>query len=1333
MNRGALFVSDGDSSDYDHVDIFSLEAASAGDRAVSGASGSRLAEDPLSAGAASQLYSSSVRSSTSAVQLPGSSIVTATRRNLSQLFGAGPALLKAPATASSQLTPSATRTTATGTAANGTAAGAGSAAKEATTFFAPRFDYDGSSGTGIASGTAAAFAVARGEAAAGLITAEHAVVQAYRDSLCSGTCMLALCVPPAASAETASAASPPPSAAVRRHLSHERQEAGSASNAAVGSPTLMLTSINRQVLCRVALGATDAVFASESLQLRQDAAQPQYLTFFDDGRAGIRGSNSRSAGGGGSSGCWWTCMFPDRDKASRFLVSAYTIAQYAAALAKRTGTTSVPVPSVRTLPSPPPSKTEKAAVGPAGGAPRVVRPDMPATMCWQAWELRRVSKQTLYCVPGRCIEVVPPSTPQTVAATDGTLWDAVAAALVGMQEGESRLVFLTPEDTRVRQPRSQADPRRSNRSDSNALQRALDTPVVVYMTCLQVASSPISAPAPSTPAAAGDLALPLPPPPPPAPATAAAAVTAPPPAAAPSQPPHAVDALSTNALLQQFLLHLLQQQPPQQSSASASHQGPSQEAWESVERTLAGVRAQLGSLHEKIDRLDIEAKLQHNNTELERAMRRVVGLAPQEAVAVEDSLKDREALLASIELYRHKFEEANANYQRALEAVGRSSDRAQALERDLHVQQDLWARQRKDEAEQTRLRLVERDARHRDELERVSEKRYAEGKSDGHAAGYREGRQATLLEVEGSSTGGSGGSVVAEWRAKLMAKEQEVTALQMALQDAKFRHERDRRQLRAEIDVLSELNEKLQHLQANADVRVPEETVQQQCKRVKRTLNAVYSQVEGKLLLLSSLPLHSRSKNPRSSPTVDEGGSGEKTCEALGAGGTDITAAVAVDDVLAIITEAIRSEAQAAVAQIRCDEAQRTAKNAKLRELTVARCGEQQQTPASHYGHPPSTSSVFLADYEAQEEVRGPEIEHSSAAKRAPATPPPPPLPPVHTAASRDELAAVAAALLPEVAQAASVKASASESAVGAAEDAFRGGGRACEGTAVTRVTGLPAAAEEPSYSEAGAKVSSDKNGGADSASHPLYSAPALADFDATATSSMLCPSAGEKSATGVPDVGDNSPRTASSCPATARIAESEVLAGAGDREALLSNVGDSTGDASHAFPSSAIVAADAAAAARASASRSSSPGVVEEEQLVPTPSAAVATSATSASSPARMGADNQFMTHRTHAELDVVHAVDISSAHTSRRSTSSLSSSSSTPAKPSRMATRLPADAPASPPPPALSNTASLVHAAAGRAAPSSDAQFFSSPSAALRDWQGSLLFSSPPSTGGE
>ncbi|KAG5484093.1 hypothetical protein LSCM1_05948 [Leishmania martiniquensis] len=1314
MQRCALFTSDSDdNSNDDDAGVFSLAAARAGDRAVSGASGSRLAEDSPAASAASQLYSSSVkrdRNSTEVMQLPEPSIVTATRRNLSQLFGADPARLKMPGAASSQLPPSTTPTTVAVNASNGVAFEAGDASAEAATFFAPRFDYDSSGGRCMASGAAAGVAAASGEAAAGLITAEHAVVQAYRGSLCSGTCMLALCVPPASPSETASSASSPPSVAVRRHLQHEKQGAGAGSNAAAGCPVLMLISINRQVLCRIALDATDAVFAGASLQLRQDAAQPQYLTFFDDGRVGIRGGNSsqRSAGGGGSSGCWWTCMFPDRDKASRFLVSAYTIAQYSAALAKRVGTTPVPIPSVRTLPTPPPSKTEKAVAELVGGAPGVVRADVPALMCWQTWELRRISRQTLYCVPGRCIEAVPPSAPQAVSATDGSLWAAAADALVGMREGESRLVFLTPENTGTHLPRSQIAPRLSDRPSSRAPQRALDTPAVIYMTCLQVASSPIGTPAPSTETAAGDLAPTRPLPPAPAPATAD---PAPSPAAEPSKVPPAADALSTNALLQQLLLHLLQQQQQQQSpSASASHQAASQQSWESVERALASVQVQLGSLYEKIDRLDIEAKLQRNNTELERVMRRVVGLAPQEEVAIEDALKDREALLASIERYRHKYEEANENYQRALEAMSRSSDRAQALERDLHLQQDLWTRQRKDEAEQTRLRLVERDARHRDELERVSEERYAAGRLDGHAAGYREGRQATLLEVEGSCTGGAGGSVVAEWQAKLMAKEQEVTALQVALQDAKFRHERDRRQLRAEIDVLSELNEKLQHLQANADVRVPEETVQQQCKRVKRMLNAVYSQVEGKLLQLSSLQSHPRSKGPPSL-TADKGGSVEKPCEELGSDGDDATAVAAVDDVLAIITEAIRSEAQAAVLQIRSNEAQRAAENVQLRELIEARRGRQQQTPALNPEYLSSTSPAPLAGTGAPLEIPTPEAEQNSAAARALATPPPP-LPPVHTAASQDELAAVAAALLPEVAQAALVMTGAAEAAGDAAEDAFRGDRRACEGTAVTRVTALSAAAEESFYSEVGAKGSGGANGNAAWASCPPCSAPADGVLNATAASSLPSASANERGAD-FSDLGAGSLlRAVSSRPVTARTPQGQFLAEAGDSEALCSYAGDSTADASHAFQSSVIATADAAAAsadataARASAAPSSSSGAAEKVQTVPAPSTVLATTATDASAPTWTGVGNQFVAPHTHTGVEMVRPVDIESALTPRHSTSSLSSSSSAPAKPSRMATRLSTDALASPPPPpALPNAASLIDAAAEHATTISDA----------------------------
>ncbi|CAJ1987226.1 hypothetical protein conserved [Leishmania donovani] len=1391
MNRRVLFASD---SDDDNADAFRFAAAGAGDRAMSGTSGSRLAKDPLSAGAASQLHSASLdndRRSTAAVQLPEPSKVTATRQNLSQLFGAGPTPLTMRGMSNSPNQPPATQAAAAGNVANGASADTGSGATEATAFFAPRFDYDGNGGTGAAGGAAAALAAATGEAGAGLITAEHAVVQAYRDSLHSGTCMLALCVPLAtASAVTTSAASPP-SAALRRHL-REQQEAVAASNAAAGGPTLLLISSNRQVLSRVALDATDAVFSSDSLQLRQDATQPQYLTFFDIGCTGIRGASSseRSAAGGSGSGCWWTCMFPDRDKASRFLVSAYTVAQYAATLAQRTGTASTCVPSVRTLPASPPSKTDKAAASAAsaaGGAPGVVRPDVPATICWQTWALRRVSRETLYCVPGSCVEEVPPSAPRTVTATDGTLWDAAAAALVGMRTGESRLVFLTPEDTRVRQPKPRTDSRRSERPGRSAPQLALNTPAVIYMTCLQAVSSPIGTPEPSTTTAAGDLAPLIPPPPAPAPATAAAAtsvsVSAPPPAAEPSQAPGAASALSTNTLLQQLLLHFLQQQPQQPlPSASASERGTSQQVWESIECALTRVQVQLGSLYEKIDRLDIEAKLQHNNTELERVMRRVVGRAPQEEIAIEDSLKDREELLASIERHRHKFEEANANYQRALEAMGRLSDRAQALERDLRLQQDIWAQQRKDEAEQMRLRLVERDARHRDELERVSEERYAAGRSDGHAAGYREGRQATLLEVEGSGTGGDGGGpVVMQWREKLMAKDQEVIALQTALQDAKFRHDRDRRQLRAEIDVLTELNEKLQHLQANADVRVPEETVQQQCKRIKRTLNAVYNQVEEQLLQLSSLERRSGPGGRRSSPTVDEGNSIEGAGESLDADGSGSSGVVAVDDVLAIVTVAIRSEAQVAVTEIRSDEVRRAAANAELRARTLARRSGQHPTPASYDGHRPSTSSALLVGYGVKEEVGGPKAEHSSVAKRAST---PPPLPPVHTSASQGALAGVAATVLPNVAQAASMKASVAEAAEGAAEATLHGDGHLCEGTGVARATASPVTAEEPFHYKTGTQWGDVGNGGAGSVACRPYSAPAHADPGATAAASVLS-SAADGKGVSVPDVGADSLHSALSWSTTAPIAEIERdSVGARAGEALRWNAGDSADGGSRAFSSAFIAtggAADDAVAARASAELWSSPGVGEEVQRAPTPNATAANIATTSSTPTRMGADSPFTMNRARVALEVVRAGDTEKAHMTRCSTDSLSPLSS-PAKQGRMTTRLPADAPASPPlsaphsgsddgdgtrrgdeaigaspsgsmreaacvreprtdasqqalplvPPVLPSDASLVGAAADLATPSCDAQLFSSPSTALGDWQGSRLFGSPPSAGG-
>ncbi|GET86987.1 hypothetical protein, conserved [Leishmania tarentolae] len=1367
MSRCVRFVSD---SDDDNADDFNLAAAGVSDGAMSEASGFYLAKDPLSAGSTSQPHPSRVntdRRSLEGVPLPELNKVTSTRRNLSQLFGSGPTPLTRRPIPGSSSHSSATQAAASTHAANGAAVETDSGATETPAFFAPQFNYDDGSGTGTA----------------GLITAEHAVVQVYRDSLYSGTCMLALCVPPATASAVATPTASPPSAAVRRHL-REQQEAVAALNAAAGGPTLLLISGNRQVLCRVALDATDVVFSSDSLQLRQDTAQPQYLTFFGVGCAGIRGGSSseRSAGGGGGSGCWWTCMFPDREKASRFLVSTYTIAQYAAALAQRSGTSSASVPSVRTLPALPRSASDKAVGRAAGAPPDVVRPDVPTTIFWQTWALRRVSQETLYCVPGSCVEAVLPSAPRTVTATDETLWDTATAALVGMRKGESRLVFLTPEVTGLQQRKSGAHSHRSNGPGRSVFQRPVDTPAVVYMTCLQVASSLTGTPEPAAPSGVEDLVPPLSPTPPPAPATATAAATtsvsvsAPPPAAEPSQGPG-----TFNPLLQQLLLHFLQQQPL--VNASASQQGAAQQVWGSIECTLARMQAQLGSLYEKIDRLDIETKLQRNNTELERIMRKVAGLAPQGEVAIEDSLKGREELLATVERYRHKFEEANDNYQRALEAMGRLSDRAQALERDLHLQQEIWAQQRKDEAEQMRLRLVERDARHRDELERVGEERYAAGRSDGHVAGYREGRQATLLEVEGTGTSGDGeGSVVMQWREKLMVKDQEVIALKTALQDARFRHDRDRRQLRAEIDVLTELNDKLKHLQANADVCVPSETMQQQCKRIKRTLNAVYSQVEEQMLQLSSLERRAQSGGRQSLPIVDQGDGVKRAGGASDTDGGVSSGVVAVDDALSIVMLAIRSEAQVAMTEIRTDEARRTAANAELRARTLARRGGQHPTSASYDGYrPSSSSSALLVAYGVKETVGGPEVEHSSLVKR---TSTPPPLPPEHTAASQEELAALAAALLPKVVQTASMKSSAAEVAEGAAEGKLDGDRLLSEGTFVSGATAALATTEELFYSETGTKWANKANRGSGSVARQLYDAPAHADPCATAAASVLSTGV-ERKGVDAPDVSAGSLHSALSLPTTFPIPENKKdLLCAGDGEAPRWDVGDSANDGFHTFSTAAIAAAAAdGAAARASAGCCSSISVGDEVHPVPTLNTISATITTTSNAPTQMGADSPLRMTSALVAQEGACAVDMSKASIPRCSTGS-SSSLSTPAQQSRMATRLSPDAPASPPPPlsalpsgggsddgtrlgdeavgdraytdmreaactrnrradtsrqalplvppVLPNDTSLVGVASDLVTPSCDAQPFSSPSTSLRDWQGSRLFSSPPSTGG-
>lgn len=1239
-----------------------------------------------------------------AVPVPESSRVTATRWNLSQLFGsaapaitaaaaagAAPAALNARSSVPPLIADDASRLVDERPSA---------AATVKRSFFAPSFEYDPSTAGSRSRRTADAVADAAAEdsaaaalAGADLLTAEHAIVQAYRNSVYSGTCMIALCVPTtAASASSSSGAAPPPppSVALQRHLEQQQQQQRPQGERAASAarPVLLLMSGHRQVLCRLALddvfsspvscsnggGGAEAGVTAASFQLRQDAAQPQYLVFYDAQRRGGGGLHpARTSGGsadregsdgqgGADEGCWWTCMFPDRHKASRFLVAAYTVAQYAAALAKRSGASTSPVPSVRALPAHERTATTSTRADEAA----TVQPNVAARLCWQAWGLRRVSRQTLYCVPSaECAEAA--TSPRTVVPRGdgcGPLWDCVAEAVVGMRSGASRLVYAPAGEARLRHPAAGTSPG-SAASATPPGMPALDTPAVVYVTCAD-AVVPEGGAAESLPPQPQRL-------PPPPQAKAAPSPTAAAPAAATLG---AADPLASTAVLQQLLLHTLQQQQPQQATAAAALVP----GLDVMERSLERVQLQLSSLYEKIDRLDIDTKLRHNNAELERVMRRVVGLAPQDEVAVEDTLKDRDALLASIERYRNKYEEANTNYQRALEAMGRLSDRAQALERDLHLQQDLSSRQHQEAAEQARLRLIERDARHRDELARISEERYAAGKSDGHAAGYREGRQATLLEVEGG--GGVGGdAVTTEWRAKLMAKDQEVLALQTALQDARFHHERDRRQLRAEIDVWTELNEKLQHLQANADVRLPEETAQQQCKRVKRTLNAVYAQAEAELLRLPAVPA---------------------TTPAEGAEGQEAPHLVAVEDALAVLMTAIRAEAQTATAQIREDEARRVAGNAALRDRIAARRGEQAGTSAearlrlawSSAGADAGAASVTAAPSTSS---RGADV---SAASRLRQTTPPPLPPPAHTAASHDALAAMEATLLPGVAQAASAATDmdrgldhdtgdteAADAEVGDASPPRDLPARPTMAPFATTVAAPVAAATPQDGVNEGGREGEEAEGSR-AREEPWASpgvavsqppgpqhGPLLSGFQAAAYTAPVWmraeqnPFVAQQQSTGLP-------RPAPTPTQDAEFAEA--------------------GDSAHSAPSSAS---------------STSPVALPSRMATRLPA-----------DPAAAAAEAPLPPWRSAHEREDETGVD------RYRPSASPPPDLAPRAVPGVAATRMPPP----PAPPGAAPSAPALGSATASATPLHDAANFSSPSTALRDWQGTRLFTSPPSAPG-
>lgn len=682
-------------------------------------------------------------------------------------------------------------------------------------------------------------------------------VQVYREQLCLGTCVAMIRAPsPSAECEVVATAM---------------------------DPMLALMNDADQLLCQLPLNIG-------AFRLLQNPDEPQYLSLYAP-------LASAKAVADVNSLRWWTLMCPDRSAAMEFLVAAYTVAQYASHIGHRSeGEESVTAPTAHTgfsavckLESSSQSRTDvTASLGSV-----VVQADVPATFWWRTWSLRHFQQFSPYFLPMEIVEEVAPEMPQTFVPRDGTVMRGLEKGVLGMAKGESRLVFMTLADTQV------IHTPKNGRGSEGSLQRELDGPVVTHVTCV-------------APAAAFSHRFTIrsqnaaPPPPLPSPAAAQLHAAG---SAVTCQTGTMAVADSTTALLQQLVLLQSIQQGQRPSLG-----GPQLDL-QSLGQQMDRVLLQLASLNERVDRIDILGSLQKNNKEVEQAMKRVMGIAPQGDVPYEDAVKDRDGLLASVEHYRSKYEEANENYQRALEVMNRYSDRAKELEQDVRLQQECSEERLRDEAERWRLRLMSATSQHRSDLESVSVEQFTSGKAVGLEEGYRAGYQAALVAQ-------NDGDAPDKWKVRLLEKEKELVNTQAALQDSISQHDRDRLQLRAEIDVLSQLIESQNHQMRNSDIRIPEEAVQLQCKRLKRALNNVYTAVENKLY---DLPESEMGAMPGEGKTSDQ----------------PPRRRVAVDDVLAVVALAIRSEATVAVQSLKTEAEQRANSNEALRHLTNERRWQQ--------------------------------------------------------------------------------------------------------------------------------------------------------------------------------------------------------------------------------------------------------------------------------------------------------------------------------------------------------------------------------------------------------
>lgn len=583
-----------------------------------------------------------------------------------------------------------------------------------------------------------------------------------------------------------------------------------ASTQAAGTLCVIVDKEKRH-LCRVRV--------NDSMQLLPNPQQRQYLTLYDP-----------------SFGGHWMLAFKDIGSCNAFVAGALTVQHFLL------------------LPNGPRAPFVELAVAHEGP---VIKKSDTVSLSLSVWLMQKKGNMT---TAGKLVEEIVDEAPRRIVVGENSVMVGVEDALIGMGPGGRKLIFVPPKKTRqagLGNPEIGAtdavialvsvaavepyDPSLglddAQRSAAANAERARQRAAMLNEQQQQPAGGGGGAASRRRGVSFNDtVGGPRHDNPAPQQAVAAAA-----PAVVQQQQPVVAAAHSasadTNALITALLLKTLaeEKKAPAALAAAPVDQSSRGDGSAFMERSLTMLQQQLSALYEKLDRLDIDQKLEANNQKIERMVKKAVGKVPTLDVDVEDAGKDREALLARIEQLKEKAEQSKADYYAALETMGKHKDDVVALRNDVNIAVRTGEEKVQELKERHRLEIVDSEVRYRRELDRVSEQRYAEGKERGYAEGYGMGRVEGLTE--------SGSASTEELREKLAKKESEVLEVQAALVELEARGYAERRAALEQQSTLQAMIDRLEARNANKEKSVVDAGAMN-AKFLRRVMNSAYAAIE---------------------------------------------------------------------------------------------------------------------------------------------------------------------------------------------------------------------------------------------------------------------------------------------------------------------------------------------------------------------------------------------------------------------------------------------------------------------------------------------------------